>query len=186
MQFPAFSGSELVNWEGIIKMLTKIPVGYLAIIILLSVCSCSLLTLSINEIIFLGVNYWMLHVKQPDMVSGVALHLKWQFIYIMCKTILMFLKSQHRLVIKLNSNFMSNILPIQHDSCSEISWLFPNLKEFFSPCHSLTCGNDVLTERKVLLANTLQLTRGSQNRDFKVAEHSFAGGQRPLAWRPVF
>ena len=69
--------------------------------------------------------------------------------------------------IGLSFNFMSNILPIQHDSCSEISWLFPNLKGFFSPCHFLTCGNDFLTERKVLLAHTLQLKRGSQNRDFK-------------------
>ena len=41
------------------------------------------------------------------------------------------------------------------------------LKDIFSPCHFLICGNDFLTERKVLLAHTLQLKRGSQNRDFK-------------------
>ena len=35
--------------------------------------------------------------------------------------------------IGLSFNFMSNILPIQHDSCSEISWLFPNLKGYFFP-----------------------------------------------------
>ena len=35
--------------------------------------------------------------------------------------------------ISLSFNFMSNILPIQHDSCSEISWLFLNLKGYFFP-----------------------------------------------------
>ena len=106
------------------------------------------LTLSINEIIFGGVNYRMLHVKKPDMVSGVPLHLKqnhcqymnWQFIYIMYKKI--------------------DVLERPTSACHLISWAifcqyntirvvkFPDfsliLKDIFSPCHFLTCGNDFL------------------------------------------
>ena len=101
----------------------------------------------------------MLHVKQPDMVSGVPLHLKqnpcqymnWQFINIMYKKI--------------------DVLERPTSACHLISWAifyqYNTIHVVKFPDFSLTCGNDVLTERKVLLAHTLQLKRGSQNRDFQ-------------------
>ena len=67
----------------------------------------------------LGVNYRMLHVKQPDIVSSIWLEMKPPSVNELTVHLHNVQKNWHswKANIGLSFNFMNNILPIQDNSC---------------------------------------------------------------------